>query len=136
MSETLREGMHPQKAGMSAMLQSIGRLFGGSRARKGGEYADDAGKPVTVRVRGDGVAYVDPMELMRSKKVQTQLAEFGEFFQEEKLRERDSAVERWLHEEVTPVYDKFMEDPKCTRSAHSVFKDLRARHRKELEGGG
>ena len=136
MSETLREGMHPQKAGMSTMLQSIGRLFGGSRAGRGGEYADDADRPVPVRVCGDGVVYVKSAELVRSRKVQDQLAKFGKLFHEEKQRGRNGAVERWLHEEVAPVYDKFMEDPQRTRSAQSVFKDLRARHRKALEGDG
>ena len=83
MSETLREGMHPQKAGMSAMLQSIGRLFGGGGAGNGGEYVDDADKPVTVRVCGDGVVYVNSAELVRSRKVQDQLVKFGKLFREE-----------------------------------------------------
>ena len=176
MSEILREGegMRPEKAGMFAMLQSIGRLFGGGRGRNGGEYVDDADKPVTVRVCGDGVVYVNSAELMRSNRVQDQLAKFGKLFREKKphdhgtainltgecadfvdkmvangtyasanevvsagvsaLRERNNAIEHWLHEEVAPAYDEFMKNPKRTRSAQAVFKDLRERHKKAKEG--
>ena len=68
------------------MLQSIGRLFGGGQAGNGGEYVDDADKPVTVRVCGAGVAYVDSAELMASQKVQAQLVKLEAFLMEQKKR--------------------------------------------------
>ena len=49
------------------------------------------------------------------------------------LRERDDAIECWLHEEVAPVYDKLMENPERTRPAQVVFDGIRERHRKVYE---
>ena len=46
---------------------------------------------VTVYVRGAGVAYVDPEELLRSKKVQALFAKCGEVVREER---RKLAAER------------------------------------------
>ena len=52
------------------------------------------------------------------------------------LRERDSAIEHWLHEEVAPAYDRFMENPQRTRPVQAVFDDLRTRHKKATGGNG
>ena len=86
MSETLMGGMPPEKADKSAMLRFIDWISVNGRASKGDENANDPRKPVTVRVRGDGVAYVDLMELMNSQTVQDQLAGFGKFFHEEQRK--------------------------------------------------
>lgn len=44
------------------------------------------------------------------------------------LQERDAAVERWLRDEVAPVYDAMMEDPARGVPAEDVFSEIRARH--------
>ena len=44
------------------------------------------------------------------------------------LQERDAAVERWLNDEVLPVYDATKADPARKLSAKSVFAEARARH--------
>jgi antitoxin ParD1/3/4 len=44
------------------------------------------------------------------------------------LQERDAAVERWLKEEVAPVYDAMKADPKRGIPAAKVFATIRARH--------
>ena len=46
------------------------------------------------------------------------------------LQERDAAVERWLIEEVAPVYDAMKADPKRALPAKSVFAEARARYTK------
>jgi antitoxin ParD1/3/4 len=43
------------------------------------------------------------------------------------LQERD-AIERWLNEEVVPVYDAMKADPKRGIPAEEVFAALRAHH--------
>ena len=44
------------------------------------------------------------------------------------LQERDSAVERWLREEVAETYDKMLEDPGRAVPADKVRERLRDRH--------
>jgi antitoxin ParD1/3/4 len=46
------------------------------------------------------------------------------------LQERDAAVERWLTDEVAPVYDAMKADPKRGLPAKSVFAEARARYAK------
>ena len=48
------------------------------------------------------------------------------------LQERDAAVERWLREEVAPVYDTMQADPDRARSMEEVFGAIRARHSRSL----
>ena len=43
------------------------------------------------------------------------------------LRERDEAVERWLREDVAPVYDVMKRDPGRGIPAKKVFSSLRSR---------
>ncbi len=50
------------------------------------------------------------------------------------LRARDEAVERWLHDEVAPAYDRLKEDPSRALSAQSVFDEVRAHHADQLKG--
>ena len=52
------------------------------------------------------------------------------------LRERDEAVERWLHEEVAPAYDAMRADPSRGVDADTVFDQVRARHAAKLKAGG
>jgi antitoxin ParD1/3/4 len=49
------------------------------------------------------------------------------------LQERDTAVERWLREEVVPVYDAMKVDPKRGIPAKKVFDAVRAHHARRLE---
>jgi antitoxin ParD1/3/4 len=49
------------------------------------------------------------------------------------LQERDAAVERWLRDEVVPVYDTMQADPSRGRSAEQVAERLRARHEQRLK---
>jgi antitoxin ParD1/3/4 len=49
------------------------------------------------------------------------------------LQERDAAVERWLREEVAPVYDAMQADSSRARSLEDVFADIRARHTERLK---
>lgn len=44
------------------------------------------------------------------------------------LQERDAAVERWLQEEVAPVYDAVKADPARVRPARAVFAEAKARY--------
>ena len=50
------------------------------------------------------------------------------------LQERDAAVERWLREEVAPVYDAMQADPGRAIGLDDVFADIRARHARRLTG--
>jgi antitoxin ParD1/3/4 len=44
------------------------------------------------------------------------------------LQEQDAAIDRWLREEVVPVYDAMQSDPARAVSAAEVAAALRARH--------
>lgn len=43
------------------------------------------------------------------------------------LQERDAAVERWLHEEVAPIYDAMKANPDRKIPARAVFAEAKAR---------
>jgi antitoxin ParD1/3/4 len=49
------------------------------------------------------------------------------------LQERDAAVERWLREEVIPVYDAMKADPARGIPAEQVMASLRKRHAERLK---
>ena len=49
------------------------------------------------------------------------------------LQERDAAVERWLREEVVPVYDAMKENPKRAIPADDVFAAVRAHHANRMK---
>lgn len=49
------------------------------------------------------------------------------------LKERDEAVERWLREDVAPVYDAMKSKPTRGVPAAKVFAGIRARHTKRLK---
>jgi antitoxin ParD1/3/4 len=52
------------------------------------------------------------------------------------LQERDEAVERWLRNEVAPVYDAMQADPSRAVSANEVAAVVKARHAEWLARGG
>lgn len=49
------------------------------------------------------------------------------------LQERDAAVERWLREEVAPVYDAMQKDPARAIPADRILQTLRTHHAKRLK---
>jgi antitoxin ParD1/3/4 len=49
------------------------------------------------------------------------------------LQEREAAVERWLCEDVIPVYDAMEADPSGAILADRVRQTLRAHHEKRLK---
>ncbi len=51
------------------------------------------------------------------------------------LQERDAAVERWLREDVAPVYDAMKADPARGLSVEAAFAEVRAHHAARLKGG-
>lgn len=51
------------------------------------------------------------------------------------LKERDAAVEKWLMQEVAPVYDAMEADPDRGTPAETVFKRMRALHAERLKDG-
>ena len=52
------------------------------------------------------------------------------------LQERDAAVDRWLREEVVPVYDAMQHDPGRAIPVDRVAATLRARHAERLKTDG
>lgn len=49
------------------------------------------------------------------------------------LQERDAAVERWLREDVAPVYDAMQNDSNRAIEAEEVFASIRAHHADRLK---
>ena len=49
------------------------------------------------------------------------------------LQERDAAVERWLRDDVAPVYDAMSPDPSRGITSERVFSDIRAHHAARLK---
>jgi antitoxin ParD1/3/4 len=49
------------------------------------------------------------------------------------LQERDQVVERWLREEVVPVYDAMKANPGRAIPADQVFSTIRAHHAARLK---
>lgn len=52
------------------------------------------------------------------------------------LQERDAAVDRWLRDEVAPVYDAMLADPARRLSAEAAFAQVRMRHAARPKDGG
>ena len=50
------------------------------------------------------------------------------------LQERDAAIDRWLREEVAPVYDAMIAEPARGLSAEAAFAAIRARHAARMKG--
>jgi antitoxin ParD1/3/4 len=49
------------------------------------------------------------------------------------LQERDQAVERWLREEVAPVYDAIEAEPGRVIPAKAVFDAIRTHHAEQIK---
>lgn len=50
------------------------------------------------------------------------------------LKDRDAAIEKWLHMAVAETFDRMRDDPDRAIPARQVFGDLRARHAARLKG--
>jgi len=50
------------------------------------------------------------------------------------LKERDDAVDRWLREEVAPVYDAWKANPSKVIPIDDAFESIRAHHASRLKG--
>lgn len=51
------------------------------------------------------------------------------------LQDQEEAVERWLREDVAPVYDAMKENPGRAIPAEAVFARLRAHHESRVKSG-
>ena len=51
------------------------------------------------------------------------------------LQERDAAIERWLREEVVPVYDAMKADPSQGIPIEKGFAEIRGRHAARIKAG-
>ena len=51
------------------------------------------------------------------------------------LQDKDEAVERWLREDVAPVYDAMKENPDRAIPTETVFARLRAHHDTRVKSG-
>lgn len=49
------------------------------------------------------------------------------------LQEREAAIDRWLEDEVVPVYDAMQSEPARALSADNVAAAIEARHAKRLK---
>lgn len=50
------------------------------------------------------------------------------------LQERNAAVERWLHEEVAPAYDRWKANPSGGLSIDEVRERMRKHHETRVKG--
>ena len=51
------------------------------------------------------------------------------------LQDQEEAVERWLREDVAPVYDAMKENPDRAIPTETVFARLRAHHETRVKSG-
>jgi len=51
------------------------------------------------------------------------------------LQDQEEAVERWLREDVAPVYDAMKENPDRAIPTETVFARLRAHHEARVKSG-
>jgi len=78
----------------------------------------------TVSLPEEHAAYIDKMVATGAFASASEVVRAGL----RALQEREAAVDRWLREEVAPVYDAIKADPARAISASDVFDDLRQHH--------
>lgn len=83
----------------------------------------------TVSLPAEQSRYIDDMVAAGSYASASEVVRAGV----RALQERDAAVERWLREDVAPVYDAMQADPDRALSAEDVFASIRARHADRLK---
>ena len=85
----------------------------------------------TVSLPAEQSRYIDQMVASGSYASASEVVRAGV----RALQERDAAVERWLREDVAPVYDAMQADPDRGIAAKAVFDALRAHHADRLKQG-
>ncbi len=83
----------------------------------------------TISLPTEHTAYIDSLVASGSYASASEVVRAGL----RALQERDAAVERWLQEEVAPVYDAMEANPERARTAENVFAGIRARHASRLK---
>ena len=83
----------------------------------------------TVSLPAEQSRYIDDMVASGSYASASEVVRAGV----RALQERDAAVERWLREDVAPVYDAMLDDPDRGVAAEDVFASIRARHADQLK---
>jgi len=78
----------------------------------------------TVSLPEEHAAYIDQMVASGAFASASEVVRAGL----RALQEREAAVDRWLREEVAPVYDAMQADPTRGLPAEQVFDELRAHH--------
>lgn len=85
----------------------------------------------TVSLPSEHAAFIDQMVASGSFASASEVVRAGL----RALQERNDAVERWLREDVAPLYDRVKADPESVLSTDQVFDAVRAHHADRLKGG-
>lgn len=83
----------------------------------------------TFSLSGDQASYIDALVASGTYASASEVVRAGL----RALQERDAAIERWLQEEVVPVYDAMQADPARSVAVNDVRVALRARHKEHLK---
>lgn len=78
----------------------------------------------TISLPGEHGTYIDQMVASGAFASASEVVRAGL----RALQEREAAVERWLQEEVAPVYDAMQSDPDRGIPVSQAFDEVRARH--------
>lgn len=84
----------------------------------------------TISLPAEHAAYLDEMVASGSYASASEVVRAGL----RALQERDAAVERWLQDEVAPVFDAMKADPAKGLNVETVFDQVRDHHAAKLKG--